>query len=356
MDSYRPMQRRRDDQSLSPPRRERDVRNINWRDRQSSSSRSTSPPKDEEDGSPNWRGQRSDSSESSGNRFPRRNAPSGPRTRNNSGSGRLNGYTNNSWRNQRNQHDAPRRDSGDFVNADDVVPGLILQLPQPLLRGCIFRESRELRRQPHVNEHAGGHPTIVWDTYVRHDGEKIARCLQVTSFSCQGEEGQYHQTVEEKYSRGGGAWKVQVQYLPIDHDARSSSRTNQPILKLAGGRNMDHQSYAHLDHFFEIEARLLKHMPGGGPDRRLIEDSLCVVVWKLRQFFDDTICRRQWHPDSRFPKSPLDEGGCGKPRDLSESVRRLEARGARIERERLASTGTRLITGYENFLPSIYAR
>ena len=101
-----------------------------------------------------------------------------------------------------------------------------------------------LQQQPHVNDQVGRHPTMVWDVYVREDGEKIARCLQMTSFGKRGVEGKYDKP---------HVWATHCQYLPVGHSG-TKSRTNQSILELQDGEKMETQSYVHLDHFFEIEA------------------------------------------------------------------------------------------------------
>ena len=88
---------------------------------------------------------------------------------------------------------------------------------------------------------------MVWDVYQREDGVKVARCLQMTSFGKRGVEGKYDKP---------HVWAFHCQYLPVGHGG-TKSRTNQPILELQDGEKMETQSYVHLDHFFEIEARYL---------------------------------------------------------------------------------------------------
>lgn len=221
-------------------------------------------------------------------------------------------------------------------------------------KDCPFY-SDEFARQPHVNDRAGGHPALVWDMYVRADGEPIARCLPVTSLSKNGRSGM---SVEEKYDakNGGDAWRHIPRYLPIDHQDRTTSAFNQPVVRLqqpAGSsrrNDMKCQSYIHLDHFYEVEARFLG--AGSFHGLRVETPSLAVVIGKLMDFCDGKI---HWpKPSGSKPVvSPLlvDWGMCGRPRDLSAVVEQTIADGRMLEEMRLRETGTQYVTGRESAMP-----
>lgn len=224
----------------------------------------------------------------------------------------------------------------------------IYNLPSLKWNSPARQASTELRRQPHVNERAGEHPTLVWDLYEREgDKVQVARCLPVTSFRINGE----HRTIEEKYNRSGDAWKFQCQYLPIQHHGWTTSATNQPILALMNDCDMRYQSYVHLDHFFEIEAHLLQSF-GTEP---LVLDwfSLNAVLTKLRQFVKGWIWRPTYTEGGRVPKSPLDIrlGQCGFPMNLSERVNILEQAGSDAEDIRTGFGESPAATGFEDERP-----
>lgn len=210
--------------------------------------------------------------------------------------------------------------------------------------------SSELTKQPHVNKRAGGHPTLVWDVYQRHEGgEMIARCLPVTSFGTHGG------SIEEKYdgsTSGRSAWKHIPRYLPIDHNGETGSKFNVPVLRLIDGRSMAKQSYVHLDHFYEVEARFLLEDKHRG--LRLEYESLCIAAGKLMDFCDGMIYRIRWAPGETAPKSPLDVayGGCGRPRDLGRPARALVSDGHMHEGHRLRETRTERVTGWEHSKPA----
>lgn len=224
----------------------------------------------------------------------------------------------------------------------------IYNLPSLKWNSPARQASTELRRQPHVNERAGEHPTLVWDLYEREgDKVQVARCLQVTSFMVNGQ----HRTIEEKYNRGGDAWKFQCQYLPIQHHGWTTSATNQPILALLYGRDMLYQSYVHLDHFFEIEAHLLQ--PFGNKPLVLDWDSLNAVLTKLRHFIKGWIWRPTYTEGGRVPRSPLDVrfGQCGGPMNLSEHVSIREEFGSDAEDKRTLWGHSPAATGFETERP-----
>jgi hypothetical protein len=178
---------------------------------------------------------------------------------------------------------------------------------------------------------------MVWDVYQREDGETIARCLQMTSFGKRGVEGKYDKA---------HVWKYHCQYLPVKHRG-VTSRTNQPILELQDGREMNVQSYVHLDHFFEIEAR---YLVGWGSKRAgamgLTSGALDVLRAKLIQFANGGIYRKR---NNGGPlKSPLDSGL--KP-SSSKEVQEAAARGRTSEETRglaLATSGKQIWTGLEH--------
>jgi hypothetical protein len=141
--------------------------------------------------------------------------------------------------------------------------------------------SERLRRQPWLNHRAPNHFVVVWDVYVEN-GEPIARCLQMTSF-----EGKL---VETKYPYvNGNAWKFRLQYVPIQQGrAPTASSVNMPSLELEDGMSMPKQTYAHLDHYFDIEAKFLERRGG----RRLTQRTLCVLTYKLEEWIDERIWRK----------------------------------------------------------------
>lgn len=147
------------------------------------------------------------------------------------------------------QQPSPRR-SASPAPSYYVKPGIIMNFPAHFKTGE-NSDSSLLRGQPWVNKDAPGHPVLVWDTYRRggEQGELIARCLPMTSFG--------GLSIEEKYPYKS-VWKVHLRYVPImQKGVAAKSATNMPSLALADDESMSHQTYAHLDHFFEIEARHL---------------------------------------------------------------------------------------------------
>jgi len=189
-----------------------------------------------------------------------------------------------------------------------------------------------IQQQPHVNGQVERHPTMVWDVY-EVNGQKIARCLQMTSFG--------KLVIEQKYA--GHNWRHHCQYLPVQQ-CGTTSRTNSPILELQDGKKMKSQSYVHLDHFFEIEARFLGSWSGSAG---LTPGSLDVLRAKLIQYAQGGIYRnlRCNNPSLR---SPLDTAG---PPEFSNEVRQAAARGQALEEIRRASLwtrGERIYTGLEN--------
>jgi hypothetical protein len=174
---------------------------------------------------------------------------------------------------------------------------------------------------------------MVWDVYEREDGEKIARCLQMTSFG--------KHTIEWKYP---GAWKYHCQYLPV-RQRETTSRTNQPLLQLQEGMKMASQTYVHLDHFFEIEARYL--VSWGGNSVGLTPGSLDVLRAKLMQFVQGGIYRK---PNAAIP-SPLELSG---PPLFSKEAWESAARGQATEQVRsqiLAGERKQVWTGLECDVP-----
>jgi hypothetical protein len=144
-----------------------------------------------------------------------------------------------------------------------------------------------------------------------------------------------------------GAWKYHCQYLPVKQCETTRSRTNQLFLELQGGKKMASQSYVHLDHFFEIEAR---YLVSWSIDRRSsapvgpTADSLDVLRAKLMQFASGGVFRKA----SATIPSPLD-----KKRGLpacSKEVQLSITRGQTSEETRrraLATMGMRIWTGLE---------
>ncbi|KAM0715481.1 hypothetical protein Q7P37_008979 [Cladosporium fusiforme] len=227
----------------------------------------------------------------------------------------------------------------------NVVPGSIMYLPRMVNESSCPNYSPELQKQSHVNEKAGNHPVLVWDVYDRSsDKEKIARCMPVTAFHSQAG------GVEEKYSRGTHAWRHIVRYLPIEHGAGSSSSYNVPVLALADGKRMKIQSYVHLDHFYEVEAKFLDATNPCCAGLRLQANSLAMAVGKLQDFCDGRIWCQGLRPGA--PKSPLHEGGYGRPTGLSEEANNWVTLGRQLEQLRLTMTGTEAVTGHEAERPN----
>lgn len=230
---------------------------------------------------------------------------------------------------------------------DTVVPGAILNFPGVYNTfDATKKSSRLLQLQPWVNSNAANHPTLVWKTY-ESDGETIACCLQITSFD--------GNTIETKYPDGrGNAWRYHSQYVPIAHQG-TISRANMPILQLEDGEMMGKQSYVHLDHYFEIEARLLWRLV---PKKHLASDSLAVVVSLLRQFVQGDIWRQPRGPHEKV-RSPLDFRAQNKLHGerLALTIPKVNAevdlwqQGEQLERQRTREEGT-MITGTEPTQPA----
>lgn len=204
--------------------------------------------------------------------------------------------------------------------------------------------SMKLREQPWVNDHAPGHPVLVWDTYLE-DGVHYARCLPMTSFN--------KETVEEKYPE---AWRHHVRYVPISQGGETTnSRTKMPTLTLTENGRMEKQTYVHLDHFFDIEVEHLQpryREAGSSVPLQLDNDSLNVLVFKLGQFIRGEI----WHPapkgsitsplDWHQTKGPLRDPQLGTPQFRPELKNRALL-GGQLEAARHKKAGTREWTGYE---------
>jgi hypothetical protein len=198
--------------------------------------------------------------------------------------------------------------------------------------------SKFLRRQPWVNERAPNHFVLVWDVYVEN-GEPIVRCLQMTSFSQTMVEGKYPDV-------NGNAWRFRLQYVPVQQGLTpTASSVNMPSLELEGGMSMPKQTYAHLDHYFDIEAKFLR--PRGG--LRLTQRTLCVLTYKLEEWIDERIWRKMPRKGSDDLWSPLDYGF--RPRFRGEVLSRAD-RGYEEEVERLDSKTLHRWTGKESFHPA----
>jgi hypothetical protein len=207
------------------------------------------------------------------------------------------------WRNNAGIIASPQ-DSGyngsvNFNHSFEVIPGIIMHLPGDMKTGK-GSPSQLFRNQEWVNKAATQHPVLVWDTYINEKGEQIARCLQMTSFG--------NKSIEEKYNMGWNAWRFHCQYVPIQQGQMASqSVTNMPSLELEGGNSMSKGTYVHLDHYFDIEARFLEAFPKGSTPPQLTRAALCVVIFKLEQFFQEKIYRARYDPKKRGSvKSPMD--------------------------------------------------
>jgi hypothetical protein len=198
-----------------------------------------------------------------------------------------------------------------------------------------YSESRLLRTQRWVNKEATNHFILVWDTY-EAEGEVIARCMPMTSFK--------GTSVDEKYNRGGDAWRHQVKYLPIaQYGWATVSDTEMPSLALHNDKGLDRQTYVHLDHFFEIEVKFLQC----SNPLYLVSTALSVLVYKFSQFLSgETLRANAGSP--RIPPSPLDYG---KRPELSPEVLARVEEGCDLEAKRNAHWGTHQWTGKEEFGP-----
>ena len=219
----------------------------------------------------------------------------------------------------------------------EVVAGIIMNFPAHFRIGERSR-SAKLRDQPWVNDHATGHPVMVWDTYYTKDGVECARCLPMTSFN--------KETVEEKYP---DAWRHHVRYVPISQGGEiTNSRTKMPTLALAENGAMEQQTYVHLDHFFDIEVEYLQprgREAGSTVPLQLNDDSLNVLVFKLGQFIRGKI----WRPaqkgkitsplDWHRTKGPLQDPELGTP-SFDHKLQRRELDGAKLEAARHKKAGT----------------
>lgn len=233
------------------------------------------------------------------------------------------------------QQPSPRR-SPSPAPSYDVRPGIILTFSEKKAP-----ESSILRDQPWVNERATNHPVLVWDTYLKGK-ELIARCLPMTSFNDTPLETKYH----------AGAWRHHLRYMAVRQgvDATPSAH-NMPSLSLANGV-MSQQTYVHLDHFFDIEARLLaKRVAEPEKDSSkcsvyLTNDALNVVVFKLGQFIRGEI----WRGGSI--NSPLDYNWTPapglKPLELGEEAAERARVGGELEAARHMKAGTQEWFGFES--------
>lgn len=193
-----------------------------------------------------------------------------------------------------------------------------------------------------MNEDAVRHPALIWDLYTDENDEKIARCLQMTSFD--------GSTIERKYNKGPNAWKMHVQYVPVQQGPLPTwSPTNMPSLKLKNNQSMEKQTYAHIDHYYDIEARFLERYNSRAP-KRLTYESLKVVTFKLDQFIHDELYRRLPNGSANEVVSPLDRPGV--PRlQLGFDARERADDGWRIERDRYRRNDLQRWTGFEDYAP-----
>ncbi|OQN99107.1 hypothetical protein B0A48_14968 [Cryoendolithus antarcticus] len=205
-----------------------------------------------------------------------------------------------------------RRDSDGLK----ILPGRLYSLPKldPIAKTVDGRYMPDsvLWRQSHVNDRVAKHPLLVWDTrFDESRGVMIARCLQATSFTDHNywydESGTYHMTVEEKYY-AWKAWYFHLQYVAIDHPGMSTPEHKMPVLRLTeASPSMDHLTYVHLDHFFEVEADFLEKF--GKTKRELGNRSFSILMYRLDRFMHNSPTERQTkrlvNGDIR---SPLDNG------------------------------------------------
>lgn len=229
----------------------------------------------------------------------------------------------------------------------DVKPGIILFFPKEVKTGS-SAESSLLRNQLWVNQRATGHYVVVWDVYsLGH--EQVIRCLPMTSFAETSVEGKYHSP---------GAWRFWLEYVPImQHGVPMASEANMPSLALVDDRAMSHQTYVHLDHYFDVEARFLTRKPQNPV--YLENDALSVLVFKFHQFVSGETRRHgatQRHkPGKNVVRSPKDYGEApaelARPELKSEVLREKVRDGCALEAARHNEAGTREWTGKEWFGP-----
>ena len=108
--------------------------------------------------------------------------------------------------------------------------------------------------------------------------------------------------IEEKYNIGPDSWRHQVRYVPIaQYGVFTVSDTEMPSLRLYQGKGMAQQTYVHLDHFFEIEAKFLQCTK----PLYLLNAALRVLLYKFQQFLSGETERAV---SENAPTSPLDYG------------------------------------------------
>lgn len=241
----------------------------------------------------------------------------------------------------------PRKSARHAENVEDITPGVILQLPRGFRTGE-SSPSALLQRQLWVNSRAANHPVLVWDVFPNErTGEKIARCLQMTSFG--------GKSVEEKYNYHAGrrSWRMHLQYIAIQQGGvPTPSVADMPSVALEGNQSMEKRTYIHLDHYFDIEARFLSTSSSQAP-LRLTSDSLCVVTHKFDQFVRGYIWRRMPTGNWNDVVSPLDRLGVPKLVIGHAANERAEA-GFAIESERRCIEDFGPWSGKELFGPDAF--
>nr|POF16461.1 hypothetical protein CFP56_23979 [Quercus suber] len=114
-----------------------------------------------------------------------------------------------------------------------------------------------------LNEGAFNHPIVILGSICNGT---IATCVQVTSFGSG--------DIMTKYPRQNLAARRRL-YLAINHENQTQSHDNTPLLQLESGRNMEKQSYLHLDGFFQIETKYLTAWKGR---RNILTDTSLLIA------------------------------------------------------------------------------
>ncbi|KAK6429284.1 hypothetical protein LTR95_014569 [Oleoguttula sp. CCFEE 5521] len=252
-----------------------------------------------------------------------------------------------------------RRDHMYKRDRDDlsIVPGRLYQLGEldrehGMVNG-VWDPDSILWKQDHINNKAGNHILMVWDTRVdEYSGRKVARCLQLTSFGDHerkySADAQKHLTIEQKYT--GKSWFYHLQYLAIEHRPMSNVPHNMPVLKfIEEDPLLDHQTYVHLDHFLEIDVEHL--LPQRDGHRRELDDrSFCVLLHRLDRFVHKSWGNLQTRRgDGSSVASPLDPKTEKDGPQFSPWIVECSKHGLAIEKESFDRYGGLFWTGHEKW-------
>ncbi|KAK6421997.1 hypothetical protein LTR95_016744 [Oleoguttula sp. CCFEE 5521] len=222
------------------------------------------------------------------------------------------------------------RDSDNF----SIVPGRLYQMGRLDRAHSKVNGVRDpdsiLWTQRHVNNDVGEHIVMLTsfgDSKMKYSGDA-----------------NQHLTIEQKYY--GRTWKYHMQYLTIEHSSRSSVPHDMPILTFKNGDAfLQHQTYVHLDHFFEIEIDHLSRQRDKYV-REFDDRSFCVLMHRLDRFVHKSWGAQQTRRgDGSFVASPLDLDEDGP--EFSPWITECSKYGRVVEEERFARHGGRFWTGIE---------